>query len=138
MRSARNVTPHWQVATETPFSHWLQSIVRAGLFGQQPPKYAGYCAWRGVVPFDRVGLPAFQFIQDELDYSPRTHHTNLDTYDHLRRDDLMQASVVMAAFLYDAAMRPEPLPRKPLPRERKDEKKDNKDQKDNKDKKADR
>ena len=80
------------------------------------------------VQFDRVGLPGFQFIQDELDYIPRTHHTNLDTYDHLKRDDLMQASVVMAAFLYDAAMRAEPLPRKPLPQERKD-KKDGKDEK---------
>ncbi|MBW8873762.1 MAG: M20/M25/M40 family metallo-hydrolase [Acidobacteria bacterium] len=65
--------------------------------------------------FDRVGLPGFQFIQDQMDYDTRTHHTNLDTYDHLRRDDLMQASVVMASFLYNAAMRPEPLPRKPVP-----------------------
>jgi carboxypeptidase Q len=65
--------------------------------------------------FDNVGLPGFQFIQDEMDYSSRTHHTNLDTYDHLSREDLMQASVVMASFLYNAAMRPEPLPRKPLP-----------------------
>ncbi len=87
------------------------------------------------VPFDRVGLPAFQFIQDELDYRPRTHHTNLDTYDHLKRDDLVQASVIMAAFLYDAAMRAEPLPRKPLPVERKDEK-DKKDKKDEKTEKA--
>ncbi|HEV8577940.1 MAG TPA: M20/M25/M40 family metallo-hydrolase [Thermoanaerobaculia bacterium] len=69
------------------------------------------------VPFDRVGLPGFQFIQDGMDYETRTHHTNLDTYDHLRRDDLMQASVIMAAFLYDAAVRSEPLPRKPLPQE---------------------
>jgi carboxypeptidase Q len=67
--------------------------------------------------FDRVGLPGFQFIQDGMDYDSRTHHTNLDTYDHLSREDLMQASVVMASFLYNAAMRPEPLPRKPLPQE---------------------
>ena len=67
------------------------------------------------VPFDRVGLPGFQFIQDQMDYETHTHHSHLDTYDHLRREDMMQASVLMAAFLYDAAMRPEPLPRKPLP-----------------------
>ncbi|HZF11511.1 MAG TPA: M20/M25/M40 family metallo-hydrolase [Thermoanaerobaculia bacterium] len=65
--------------------------------------------------FDRVGLPGFQFIQDELDYDTRTHHTNLDVYDRARPDDLKQAAVVLATFLYDAAMRPEPLPRKPLP-----------------------
>jgi len=65
--------------------------------------------------FDRVGLPGFQFVQDELDYSVRTHHTELDTYEHLHREDLMQAAVIMASFLYDAAMRPERFPRKPLP-----------------------
>jgi len=67
------------------------------------------------VSFDRVGLPGFQFIQDGLDYESRTHHTNLDVYDRARAKDLEQAAVVLAAFLYDAAMRPEPLPRKPLP-----------------------
>ena len=68
--------------------------------------------------FDAVGLPGFQFIQDRLDYSTRTHHTNLDTYDHLREDDLKQASVIMASFLYHAATRDEKLPRKPLPKEK--------------------
>jgi hypothetical protein len=67
--------------------------------------------------FDRVGLPGFQFIQDMRDYFSLTHHTAADSYDHLNRDDMVQASVVMAGFLYDAAMRDEPLPRKPLPRD---------------------
>lgn len=61
--------------------------------------------------FDRVGLPGFQFIQDGLDYESATHHSEADTYDHLERDDLVQAAVVLAGFLYDAAMRPEKLPR---------------------------
>ncbi|HEY4588305.1 MAG TPA: M20/M25/M40 family metallo-hydrolase [Thermoanaerobaculia bacterium] len=69
------------------------------------------------VELDQVGLPGFQFIQDGLDYFTHTHHTNIDTYEHLEAKDMMQASVLMAAFLYDAAMRPEPLPRKPLPQE---------------------
>jgi carboxypeptidase Q len=64
--------------------------------------------------FGAVGLPAFQFIQDDVEYETRTWHTNLDVYDRLKREDLMEASVVMAAFLYDAAMRDEALPRKPL------------------------
>lgn len=67
-------------------------------------------------PFQDVGLPGFQFIQDELDYSARTHHSNLDVYDHLDRENLVQASVVVASFLYHAAMRPERLPRPPVPR----------------------
>lgn len=69
--------------------------------------------------FDAVGLPGFQFIQDRLDYQTRTHHTNLDTYDHLREDDLKQASVIMAPFLDHAAMRDKKLPRKPMPKEKK-------------------
>jgi carboxypeptidase Q len=66
--------------------------------------------------FDAVGLPGFQFIQDPLDYSSRTHHSSLDVYDHVQSADLMQASAVLASFVYDAATRPEKLPRKPLPR----------------------
>ncbi|MEM7052658.1 MAG: M20/M25/M40 family metallo-hydrolase [Acidobacteriota bacterium] len=69
------------------------------------------------VPFDRVGLPGFQFIQDGLDYWSRTHHSDLDTFDHLHEGDLKQASVVLASFLYHAAMRDELLPRKPMPQE---------------------
>ncbi|PYQ54595.1 MAG: peptidase M28 [Acidobacteria bacterium] len=67
--------------------------------------------------FDTIGLPAFQFIQDEADYETRTHHTNLDVYDRLQKGDLMQAAVVLASFVYDAAMRPERLPRRTAPRE---------------------
>ena len=66
--------------------------------------------------FDAVGLPGFQFIQDRLDYSTRTHHTNVDVLDHAERDDLIQASVVIASFVYHAAMRDEKLPREPMPR----------------------
>ena len=66
--------------------------------------------------FDAVGLPGFQFIQDPMDYSSRTHHSNMDVYDHVQGGDLMQASAIMAAFVYNTAMREEMLPRKPLPK----------------------
>lgn len=62
--------------------------------------------------FDGVGLPGFQFIQDPVEYDTRTHHSNMDTYDRLQSDDMKQASVIMAAFVYNAAMRDEKLPRK--------------------------
>lgn len=65
--------------------------------------------------FDGVGLPGFQFIQDPVEYDTRTHHSNMDVYDRIQADDMKQASVIMAAFLYNAAMRDEKLPRKPLP-----------------------
>jgi carboxypeptidase Q len=63
----------------------------------------------------RLGLPAFQFIQDPLDYETRVHHTDLDTFDHLRGDDLRQAAIVLASVLMDAANIEKPLPRKVLP-----------------------
>ena len=66
--------------------------------------------------FDAIGLPGFQFIQDPMEYDTRTHHSNMDVADHISRGDLMQASAVMATFVYNTAMRDEMLPRKPLPK----------------------
>lgn len=65
--------------------------------------------------FSAIGLPAFQFIQDDLDYDTRVHHTNLDSVDHLRAGDLRQAAVILATLLVDAANADAPLPRKALP-----------------------
>lgn len=70
------------------------------------------------VSLDEVGLPAFQFIQDPLDYSPRTHHSNMDTYDRIQKSDLMQQASALASFVYHAANRDEMMPRKPLPKPR--------------------
>src|SRR5580693_4246750 len=65
--------------------------------------------------FDQVGLPGFQFIQDEVEYERMTHHSNMDVYDHAVSPDLMQAAAVIATVVYHAANRPELLPRKELP-----------------------
>ncbi|HEY3706974.1 MAG TPA: M20/M25/M40 family metallo-hydrolase, partial [Terracidiphilus sp.] len=65
--------------------------------------------------FDAVGIPGFQFIQDDLDYETRTHHSNDDTYERLQAADLKQIATVEAIFLYNAAQRDQMLPRKPLP-----------------------
>jgi carboxypeptidase Q len=62
--------------------------------------------------FDAVNIPAFQFIQDPLEYDTRTHHTNIDVYDHLYFEDLKQAAVVITGFVYQSANRPQLLPRK--------------------------
>jgi carboxypeptidase Q len=64
--------------------------------------------------FDAVGLPGFQFIQDQLEYNTRTHHSSMDVFDRLVADDVKQASVIMASFVYNAAMRNDKLPRKPI------------------------
>ena len=68
------------------------------------------------VAFDEVGLPAFQFIQDPVEYDTRTHHTNMDVFDRIQPSDLIQNAVIVASFAYHAANRDQKLPRKPLPR----------------------
>jgi carboxypeptidase Q len=65
--------------------------------------------------FDAIGLPGFQFIQDEIEYDTRTHHSNQDVFDRIQADDMKQAATIMAAFVYKAATRDERLPRKPIP-----------------------
>jgi hypothetical protein len=62
--------------------------------------------------FDAIGLPGFQFIQDEIEYDTRTHHSNQDVFDRIQGDDMKQAATIMAAFVYQTAMRDEKLPRK--------------------------
>jgi Zn-dependent M28 family amino/carboxypeptidase len=66
--------------------------------------------------FDALGIPGFQFIQDEIDYDTRTHHTNMDTYDRLIANDLKQSATIAAAFVYNTAQRDLKIPRKELPK----------------------
>jgi hypothetical protein len=66
------------------------------------------------ISFDAVGVPGFSFIQDPLEYFTLTHHTNMDVYERVSGSDLMQQAVVLAWFAYQAAMREEMMPRKPL------------------------
>ena len=64
--------------------------------------------------FDAIGLPGFQFIQDEVEYSSRTHHSNMDSFDRIQADDMKQMSIILAAFVYQTAMMDDKLPRKPV------------------------
>jgi hypothetical protein len=66
--------------------------------------------------YDAVGLPGFQFIQDEVEYDSRTHHSNMDTYERVQANDMMRNAVIVASFVYNTANREEKLPRKPLPK----------------------
>jgi hypothetical protein len=66
--------------------------------------------------FDAVGVPGFQFVQDYIDYFSRTHHSNMDVYEHVPPQDMMKNAVIVASFVYHTANRDEKLPRKPLPK----------------------
>jgi Zn-dependent M28 family amino/carboxypeptidase len=93
------------------FSQWIEPLKGFGVSTLSPRIVSG----SDYVAFDEVGVPAFQFIQDRLEYNSRTHHSNMDVYDRVQRGDVIQASVVLASFAYNTAMRAEKLPRKPLP-----------------------
>ena len=92
------------------FRAWLAPFADMAALTLSPSNTSG----TDHLSFDAVGLPGFQFIQDPLEYDSRTHHSNMDVYDRLQADDIKQASIIMASFVYHAAMRDEKLPRKPL------------------------
>ena len=94
------------------FDAWLQPYADLGATTITP----GNTGSTDHLSFDAVGIPGFQFIQDPIEYETRTHHSNMDTYDHLQIDDLKQAATIVAGFIYNAAMRKDMLPRKKLPK----------------------
>jgi hypothetical protein len=98
-------------ATRPIFESWLQSLAGLGVTTLGPRRVSG----TDHVAFDEVGLPAFQFMQDRLEYNSRTHHSNMDFVDRVQREDMVQVATVAAVFAYHAAMRDERLPRMPLP-----------------------
>jgi hypothetical protein len=61
--------------------------------------------------FIAAGVPGFNPIQDYTNYDVRTHHTNMDTAEHVNIADIRQAALMMAAFAYDAAMMETKMPR---------------------------
>ena len=98
-------------AAEAPlFEAWMQPFKDLGMTTLTMRNTGG----TDHLSFDAVGIPGFQFIQDPLDYDTRTHHSNMDVYDRLQADDLKQAAVIVASFVYNAAMRDATLPRKPI------------------------
>lgn len=107
----RGVWLQGNLAVKQIFQQWIEPLKDLGveLIGPRSVTSTDHLA------FDAVGLPAFQFIQERLEYNSRTHHSNMDTVDHVQRDDMVQMATVAAVFAYNAAMRSEKLPRKALP-----------------------
>ncbi len=91
---------------------WMEPFRLLGMTTLTPQPTSG----TDHMSLDAVGLPGFQFIQDPLEYSTRTHHSNQDVYERLIPEDLRTNAVIVASFAYHAAMRDEKLPREPLPK----------------------
>jgi hypothetical protein len=107
----RGIWMQGNLAVRPIFQQWIEPLGDLGVSA---------LAGRGdgnsdYLSFDEAGIPAFQFMQDRLEYMSRTHHSNMDYVDHVQRDDMLQMAVVAASVAYQTAMRDEKLPRKPLP-----------------------
>ena len=107
----RGIYTQQNVAVDHIFEQWMAPLRDLGVTTISNQNTGG----TDHLSFDEVGIPGFQFIQDPLDYETRTHHSNMDTYEHLQPGDLKQIAVVEAIFVYNAAMRDKMIPRKPLP-----------------------
>lgn len=108
----RGVWLQSNLAVRPIFESWIDPLRDLGVVALGPRSVAS----TDHVSFDQVGIPAFQFMVDRLEYNSRTHHSNMDTFDRVQRDDMIQQATVIAVFAYNAAMRDEKLPRKPLPK----------------------
>ena len=111
----RGIRTQGNIQIRPIFEVWMEPLRDLGMTGVVNRSSMG--SDHGAL--DLLGIPSFQWIQDPLDYYTRVHHTNMDVYDHLISEDLIQSAVVAATFVYHTAMREEMLPRKPLPDPRK-------------------
>lgn len=93
------------------FEAWIKPFNNMGMTTLTPRNTGG----TDHLSFDAVGLPGFQFIQDEVEYDARTHHSNMDVYERIQEQDMRQMAVIVASFVYHAANREKLMPRKPLP-----------------------
>jgi carboxypeptidase Q len=107
----RGVWMQSNLAVRPIFEQWIAPLKDLGVTTLGPRSVVS----TDHVSLDNVGLPAFQFLVERLEYNARTHHSNMDTVDRVQRDDMIQQATVIAVFAYDAAMRDEKLPRKALP-----------------------
>jgi hypothetical protein len=107
----RGIWMQSNLAAKPIFAQWIEPLKDLGVTILSPRSVAQ----TDHLSFDNAGIPAFQFLVDRLEYNSRTHHSNMDTFDRVQRDDMIQQATVIAVFAYDAAMRDDKLPRKALP-----------------------
>jgi hypothetical protein len=107
----RGIWLQGNLAARPIFEQWMAPLADLGVTAVGPRSVTS----TDHVPFDDVGIPAFQFMVDRLEYNARTHHSNMDFVDRVQRDDMVQHATVIAVFAFQAAMRDGMLPRKALP-----------------------
>ena len=114
----RGVYTQGNAAMDPIFAQWIAPLKDLGVTAITNRNTGG----TDHLSFDAVGIPGFQFIQDDLSYESRTHHSNEDVLERLQPADLKQIATVEAIFVYNAAQRDQMLPRKPLPNPEREQK----------------
>lgn len=101
----------WYMENSAPalaiFDKWIEPLKDLGVRRNVGPGLGS----TDHVSFREAGIPGFNPVQDYVTYDVRTHHTNMDTYERIREDDLKQNAIVLAWFVYNAAMTDERVPR---------------------------
>jgi carboxypeptidase Q len=108
----RGVYQQGNEAVAPIFSTWMEPFKNMGMTTLTIRNTGG----TDHLSYDAVGLPGFQFIQDEVEYDSRTHHSNMDVYERIQPNDMMRNAVIVASFVLNTANRDDELPRKPLPK----------------------
>ncbi len=114
----RGVYMQGNEAVRPIFRNWLEPFNDAKWFSADKDMSANTLTLANTggtdhLAFDAIGLPGFQFIQDPVEYNTRTHHSNMDVFDRIQADDMKQMAVILASFVYQAAMMDDKMPRKP-------------------------
>ena len=104
----RGIWSQGNLAAMKIFEQWIDPLRDLGVTIISPRSVSS----TDHVSLDQMGLPAFQFIQERLEYNSRTHHSNMDVVDRVQREDMVQMATVTAVFAWNAANRDEKLPRK--------------------------
>jgi len=108
----RGVYQQGNEAVAPIFSAWMEPFRNLGMTTLTIRNTGG----TDHLSYDAVGLPGFQFVQDPVEYNTRTHHSNMDYYERIQPQDMMNNAVIVASFVTNAANRDDKLPRKPLPK----------------------
>jgi hypothetical protein len=108
----RGVYQQGNEAVAPIFSQWMEPFRNMGMTTQSIRNTGG----TDHLSYDAVGLPGFQFIQDEVEYDSRTHHSSMDVYERIQPNDMMRNAIIVASFVMNTANRDDKLPRKPLPK----------------------
>jgi hypothetical protein len=107
----RGISMQENLALEPILAEWMTPFKDLGMSTLTMNNQGG----SDFLSFDAVGVPGLDFLQDEIEYDTRTHHSNMDTYERIQRDDMLQAAAIVAGFTWQAAERDQMMPRKPLP-----------------------